>query len=179
MRHSYPFRKRALRLLPLMLLAGVAGACSLRDTAAEKTEPAPKATAKISVDQAMPDFNKFLAAGDYAAAMALVKRVDVPDATRDHMLGDLVLEGLADDKAKSRPQATVADGLGLLETSAASGYPQAISSLRGRFENGINYQGRNQIMSANPALADCWRSAESGVKKPADCISLRAKLKLP
>ncbi len=127
----------------------------------------------------MPAFNQLLAAGDYSAAIDLVNRTDVPAVERDHMLGDLVLDGLVDDKAKSKPQATVADGLGLLEQAAAAGSPQAISSLRGRFETGLNSRGRNQLMAANPELADCWRTVEASEKKPAQCIALRAELKLP
>jgi hypothetical protein len=183
----HPFcrsNKRRLRgtYLAAAVIAVCASACApTADTSSRSAsaEPAAQAAAKVSLEQATPQFTALLAKGDYAGAIDLTKRTDMPAAELDALLGTLTLDGLVDQRATTKPGYSIAEGLAFMETAALAGRPQSVADLRSKFTTGLNDAGKNQIMPPQPALAACWTKVEAGTEKPQVCVDLRKKLKLP
>jgi hypothetical protein len=168
--------------LAAAVLAICASACTpSADTSGKSAsaESAAQSTPKLSLEQATPQFTALLAKGDYAGAIDLTKRTDMPAAEQDAMLGTLTLDGLVDQRATTKPAYSIAEGLAFMEAAALTGRPQSVSDLRGKFTTGLNDAGKNQIMPPLPELAACWTKVEAGTEKPQICVDLRKKLKLP
>jgi hypothetical protein len=137
---------------------------------ASSTTPAP--------DEASA-FNALLAKGDYAGAIQFVKRSSLSASDKDGVTGTLILDGLADRSATSRPPFPLSEGFARLEKAASAGRAQSVADLRAKFTTGINDAGKNSIMPPNDALAKCWEGVESGRKKASACIQLRKRLRVP
>jgi hypothetical protein len=164
MRDFCRFHKSGVSVL--LLLTAVLASCQ---TQAPPPQP-PKAA----------DFNTLLKNGDYAAAIAWVTAAPgIAANEKDGVIGTLILDGLVDPKASSKPPYKLADGFERLEKAALAGRPQSVSDLRAKFTTGINYEGKNSLMPANEALAKCWTSVEALSNQAQACVDLRKSLRVP
>jgi len=125
------------------------------------------------------DFNALLQKGDYAGALAFLDKASLPAAEKDGVAGTLILDGLVDPKATTKPPFPLSEGFKRLERAAAAGRGQSASDLKAKFTTGINYEGKNSLMPPNPELATCWGAVEKGSEKAPACIELRQSLKTP
>lgn len=161
---SYRFHRfRAVARFPLLLLLSLASCQTPK-------EPAAPAA----------DFNTLLQKGDYAGAIAFVNAAaDIPANEKDGVIGTLILDGLVDPKATTKPPYKLGDGFDRLERAVVAGRTQSVADLRAKFSTGINYEGKNSLMPANEDLAKCWSEVESGSRKPPACIEMRKSLHVP
>jgi hypothetical protein len=146
--------------------------------------PAPVATSSSQSGSAAPtssasDFNALLKQGDYAGAIAFVEKSSISPTEKDGVAGTLILDGLVDPQASTRPAYRLSEGFARMERAAAAGRVQSISDLRAKFSTGINYAGKNILMAPNPALANCWSKVEAGAEKADACIAMRQRLRIP
>jgi hypothetical protein len=125
------------------------------------------------------DVSAYLSTGDYVRAIEAVLRSRVSKVEKDGVTGVLILDGLVDPDAKTKPPYTLADGFARMERAALRGRRQSVADLRAKFEVGINYQGKNSLMAPVEALASCWRQVEGGSQKAAGCVALRRQLRVP
>ena len=125
------------------------------------------------------DFNSLVRKGDYAAAIALVEKAELAASEKDGVIGILILDGLVDPSAATRPPFVLADGFTRIERAATAGRTQSIADLRGKFTTGLNYEGKNILMPPNEALAKCWTTVEAGNDKASTCITMRQSLQVP
>jgi hypothetical protein len=112
--------------------------------------------------------------GDYAKAIAILRRSNWPPAVKSAKIGWLII-GSFDDPAAKRGSESLQDGLELVESATMQsgetrGYtPQHLRML---FERGSGVAPNN--IPVDPAIASCWRKLENGgVGDPARCITLR------
>jgi hypothetical protein len=128
---------------------------------------------KLSVQVAGPLVSAAIARGDYAEAVTLTERTELPSAERDHAVGQLVLEAYADAAAARRPSIDLEGGIRRLERSALAGSSDAASSLRALFHTGLSQAGENRLLEPVAALEACWRGVESDSGSAASCVELR------
>lgn len=133
----------------------------------------------LSIEQAVPLFSDLLQKGEYAGVIELVQKTDMPVNERNGILGNMILDGLVDQKAITRPAYTLEEGMRYMETAAAAGRIQSVSDLRGKFTTGLNDAGKGVVMPPNPDIAACWQRVEGGQEQATTCINLRKKLKFP
>jgi|HubBroStandDraft_4_1064222.scaffolds.fasta_scaffold400811_2 hypothetical protein len=171
-----PFPINALQRAACLCLAAGLLLFQPHAAAAPGQKPAPQSTPTPEDTSA---FNALLAKGDYAAAIQFVEQSSLSAGEKDGVTGILILDGLADKSPASRPPFPLAEGFARLERAALAGRDQSIADLRAKFTNGINDAGKNSLMAPNPALAQCWGAVESGKKKPAACVQLRKRLRVP
>jgi hypothetical protein len=145
--------------------------------AADAAQKTASSTAPAPDDAAA--FNALLAKGDYAGAIQFVERSKLSASDKDGVTGTLILDGLADRSATSRPPFPLSEGFAHLEKAALAGRAQSVADLRAKFTTGINDAGKNSIMPPNEALAKCWEGVESGKKKASACILMRKRLRIP
>ena len=125
------------------------------------------------------DVAAYLTKGDYAGAIEAVSRSKVSKVEKDGVTGILILDGLADPEATTKPPYTLADGLARMERAALRGRHQSVADLRAKFTVGVNYQGRNRLMAPYRSLAECWQQVQAGSTKAAACVALRKQLQIP
>jgi hypothetical protein len=144
--------------------------------AVPKQQSAPSAEPSAA---AMSDFNALLRKGDYAGAIAFVEKSTLPAREKDGIIGTLILDGLVDQSASTRPPYPLAEGLARMEHAASAGRAQSVADLRAKFTTGLNDSGKNKLMPPNDALAKCWSDVEGGKQKPVMCVRLRKRLHVP
>jgi hypothetical protein len=128
---------------------------------------------------AAAEFGTLLQKGDYAGAIAFVNAAKLSAAEKDGVTGNLILDGLVDPRATTKPPFPLAEGFTRLERAAAAGRKQSIADLRAKFTTGLNFEGKNSIMPPNASLAGCWNEVASGSSKASACIEMRKKLRVP
>lgn len=115
--------------------------------------------------------------GDYAAAVAAVRRSDETPDSQAFEVGRLVI-GSYDRPGARRPAETLQQGLHLMEQAASSDGAvrgPARQQLRLLFERGIGTPP-NEI-PVNATVADCWRALENNaLGDAARCVRLRQQL---
>ncbi|HLK67357.1 MAG TPA: hypothetical protein VKU19_28170 [Bryobacteraceae bacterium] len=129
--------------------------------------------------QEAADFAALLQKGDYAGAIAFTETSAMASRDKDGVIGTLILDGLVDHGATTRPKASLADGFDRMERAAAAGRSQSVADLRAKFTTGVNDAGKNSLMAPLPALAKCWTDVEQGSEKAGSCIQMRQKLRVP
>ena len=142
-------------------------------------EPSPRSGAAPRLADAASEFNALLGKGDYAGAIAFVEKSALTAAEKDGVTGTLILDGLVDPSASTRPAHPLAEGFTRMERAAAAGREQSVADLRAKFTTGINYEGKNILLPPHRALAECWANVEAGNEKATACISMRQRLRVP
>jgi hypothetical protein len=80
----------------------------------------------------------------------------------DFAVGEIILQGWADDAAVQRQIETLEVGIALLEKSALTGHPQALSGLSALFFTGLaQIPGGKVLIARDPDLYACWKRAEA------------------
>ena len=125
------------------------------------------------------EFNALLRKGDYAGAIALVDQSALAATEKDGVTGTMILDGLVDPSASTRPAFPLSEGLARMERAALGGRAQSIADLRGKFTTGVNDRGKTVVMPANAVLAECWSKVEAGGEKAGECVALRRRLGFP
>jgi hypothetical protein len=150
-------------------------ACRSQAVPDQSGAPAPKSSAA----QPTADFNLLVSKGDYAGAIAFVEKSNLAPDEKDGINGNLILDGLADPAASTRPPYTLSDGFARLERAAAAGRVQSVADLRAKFTVGVNYEGKSVLMAPVARLGQCWAKVEAGTQSAAFCIALRQRLHVP
>ena len=153
--------------------------CACRSQPVSGTSASPAAPPSPAPQTSAGDFNRYLANGDYAGAIAFAEKSSLPHSERDGIVGNLILDGLVDPAASTRPPYSLSEGFARLERAAAAGRVQSAADLRAKFTVGINYEGKNILMAPVAALSQCWAQVEAGEQSAASCIALRQRIHVP
>jgi hypothetical protein len=138
------------------------------------TAPNPLALADESKNIAT-----LLSSGDYVGAIAAIEKSAASEPEKLSATGRLMLDGAVDPNAKTRPNASIDDGLSRLERAAKLGHEPSVSDLVGVFTVGVNYRGERVLLPPVAELANCWQAVQKQSKTIGDCIALRKQLGIP
>jgi hypothetical protein len=145
---------------------------------AQSTPPQKTSDATKPLDPSS-EFNALVSKGDYAGAIALVEKSGLAADEKDGITGTLILDGLVDPEASTRPGFPLGEGFTRMERAVSAGRTQSVADLRAKFTTGINYQGKNILMPPHQGLATCWTNVEAGKEKATACIAMRRRLRVP
>jgi hypothetical protein len=154
-------------------------ACQPQTAPTAQSTPPQKTSDASKPPDASSEFNTLVSKGDYAGAIAFVEKSGLPADEKDGITGTLILDGLVDPNASTRPAYPLGEGFIRMERAVSAGRTQSAADLRAKFTTGINYEGKNILMPPNEALANCWTDVEAGKEKSAACIAMRQRLRIP
>lgn len=127
----------------------------------------------LTRDQAGPQVSAAVRRGDYAQAVHLTERTQLPKPELDQAVGLLMLDSLVDVRAATHPPGGLEDGLRRVEDAALAGFAEAAARLRALFHTGLTGQGMNVPLAASPQLESCWAEVEGGAEPASRCVALR------
>jgi hypothetical protein len=125
------------------------------------------------------DVASLLAQGDYGAVLEVIDKAKISEAEKLGTSGRIILDGLIDPNAKTRPKFSVEEGLSRMEKAVTLGRDTSISDLAALFTNGLGYRDEKKLFAAVPELASCWNEVKSKAKSADVCIALRKSLGVP
>jgi hypothetical protein len=143
------------------------------------TAPSTAAGADAALEAQSTKIASLLAAGDYAAAISGIETSGASEIDKLSASGRLILDGLVDPAAKTKPNFSVDEGLSRLERAAILGHEPSVSDLVGFFTLGLSFRGEKRVFPPSPALAACWQAVQKSTKSAADCVTLRKTLGAP
>lgn len=115
-----------------------------------------------------------LHAGRYADAIAATRAAQAGVAEKDFAVGEIILQGWADDAAVQHPLEALEVGIALLEKSALTGHPQALSGLSALFFTGlVQTRSGKELIARDPDLHTCWKQAEALPAQAMACVASR------
>jgi hypothetical protein len=164
------------------VLSCVVGACTKPATEAKLpavVSPPLVASSDTAIAAQSSNIASLLANGDYVGAIAAIEASSAPEVEKLSATGRLILDGLIDPAAKTKPSFSVDDGLSRLENAAKMGHEPSVSDLVGFFTVGLNYRGERVLFPPFPALASCWQAVQKSTKLASDCAVLRKSLGAP
>jgi hypothetical protein len=136
-------------------------------------------TATSAMTNGAKDIPNLLAQGDYNAVLDEIDKAKITDAEKLGTSGRIILDGLVDPKAKTRPKFTIDEGLSRMEKAALLGRETSVNDLAAVFTTGVGFRDEKKLLLPAPELADCWNGVKSKAKTSDTCIALRKSLGVP